>query len=81
MIIDGRQVQCRTPMFAALLYVDDVAMFAHHTQRLHFVHFSGQMYGSLFLIVKYAGIDRTAIMKNIFLLFIRKCQKDLRECN
>lgn len=58
-IVDGSQMECSASMLAALLYIDDIAILAHHTQRLDLVQLRGQVHRRLFLIIQDARIDRT----------------------
>lgn len=55
-IVDGCQMQCGASMLAALLYIDHVAILAHHAQRLHLVQLGGKMHWRLLLLVEHARV-------------------------
>lgn len=50
-------MQCGAAVFAALLYVDDLAMAAHHFQHFDAIQFGGQMDGCEFFLIENARFD------------------------
>lgn len=55
-VVDGCQMQSSASMFAALLYVDDIAILAHSTESIHLIKFRSQVNRCLFLVIEYSRV-------------------------